>query len=114
MIGLPLGKALSGLTAGFIAKGLKFEQKPRSSFVGIPATFLSYVPEALFTYAYFIILLGFTAGETTFVVYILPKAMLELAIISVIMAALFGNAGFNNYVKAHFAAMENTKEQTPS
>jgi riboflavin transporter FmnP len=102
LIGLPIGKALSGLTAGLIAKGLKFGQKSRSSLLGIPLTYLSYVPEAIFTYAYFIFLLGIGTGGTVFFTGILPKAIVEITIISVIMAALMGNTGFSNFVRAHF------------
>jgi LytS/YehU family sensor histidine kinase len=109
LIGLPLGKALSGLTAGLIAKGLKFGQKPRSSLLGISATLLAYVPECIFTYGYFIILSGPVSGPATFFIYILPKALLEVVIISVIMAALMGNSGFSNFVKAHLTQMK-TKE----
>jgi riboflavin transporter FmnP len=102
LIGLPIGKALSGLTAGLVAKGLKLGQKPRSSLLGIPSTYLSYVPEAIFTYAYFIFLLGIGTGGTVFFTSILPKAIVEITIISVIMAALMGNTGFSNFVRAHF------------
>jgi hypothetical protein len=105
LIGLPLGKALSGMTAGIIAKGMKFGQKPRSSLLGIPASFLAYLPESIFTYGYFVLLSGVAAGGATFFIYILPKAMLELTIISVVMAALMGNTGFNSYIRVHFTKM---------
>jgi LytS/YehU family sensor histidine kinase len=109
LVGLPFGKALSGLTAGLIAKGLKFGQKSRSSLIGIPSTFLAYVPEAIFTYAYFIFLLGMEGGAATFFTFILPKALVEVTIISIIMAALIGNRGFSDFVRAHFTKV-NTKE----
>jgi len=109
LIGLPIGKALSGMTAGLIAKAAKFGQTPRSSLLGIPASYLAYVPEAIFTYGYFILLSGPVAGPATFFVYILPKAMLEVTIISVIMAALMGNTGFNNFVRGHFTQMNPAK-----
>jgi len=103
LVGLPLGKALSGLTSGLIAKSLKLGQKPRSSMLGIPASYLSYIPEALFTYAYFILILGSIAtGGSIFLTAILPKALVEVTIISVIIAALMGNTGFNDFVRAHF------------
>lgn len=102
LVGLPLGKALSGLTSGLIAKGLKIGQKPRSSLLGIPSTYLAYVPEATFTYAYFIFLLGIETGGTVFFMSILPKALVEVTIISVIISALMGNTGFSNFVSSHF------------
>ncbi len=97
LVGLPLGKALSGLTSGVIGKGLKFgTEKQRRSILGIPASFASYVPEALFTIGYFAVLAQFNlfAGATTYLAFILPKALVELTITSVIMAALIGNNGF--------------------
>ena len=102
LIGLPLGKAMSGFTAGLIAKSLKIGQKPRTSVITIPATFLAYVPESIITYAYFLFILGSQAGTATFFTAILPKALVEIAIMSVIMAALVGNTGFKDFVQAHF------------
>jgi hypothetical protein len=110
LVGLPFGKALSGLTAGTIAGGIKLGQRPRSSLIAIPSTLLAYVPESIFTYAYFIILLGLEAGAATFFIYILPKALLEVIIISVLMAALMGNAGFSHFVRAHFMKMSPTEK----
>jgi len=104
LIGLPLGKALSGLTSGVIGKGLRLgEPRQRPSVLGIPASLLSYVPEAVFTIGYFILLQGFNVGSTTFFVYILPKALVEVGIISVVIAALMGNKGFSDFVSARFA-----------
>jgi len=95
LFGLPLGKALSGLTSGVLGKGLRLgTEKQRSSIFGIPAAFASYVPEAIFTIGYFVILQGTAVGPATYFVYILPKALVELTIISFIMAALIGNNGF--------------------
>src|SRR4030042_1467115 len=78
------------LIGGFIVKGLKIGQKPRTSLITVPATFLAYVPESIMTYVYFIVVLGSQAGAATFFTAILPKAIVEVAIISVIMAALGG------------------------
>ena len=98
LVGLPLGKALSGLTSGIIGKSLRLGgEKQRRSILGIPASFLSYVPEAFFTIGYFVFLQGVAVGSTTYFVYILPKALVELTIISVIIAALIGNSGFCNF-----------------
>lgn len=97
LVGLPLGKALSGLTSGFIGRSLRLgTEKQRPSLLGIPASFASYVPEALFTVGYFAVLSQFdlSAGATTYVAFILPKALVELTIISVMVAALMGNNGF--------------------
>lgn len=105
LIGLPFGKALSGLTAGLIAKGLGLGQKPRSSLLGVPATLLAYVPEAIFTYAYFAYLIPLFLNQAVgnaIIIAILLKATAEVIVMSIIMAALMGNNGFNNFVRAFF------------
>jgi hypothetical protein len=105
LIGLPLGKALTGLTAGLICNCLKLGEKPRSSLLGIPATLLAYIPEAAFTYAYFSYLLPLFLDQTvgsTVIIAILLKAIAEVIIMSVIIAALMGNKGFNDFVRTHF------------
>jgi riboflavin transporter FmnP len=109
LIGLPLGKALSGLTAGLITRGMSFGEKPRSSLLGIPATLLAYVPEAIFTYAYFSFLLPFFLGgalPVAVIITILVKATGEVIIMGVMIAALMGNKGFSDFVRAHFTKMK--------
>ena len=122
LIGLPLGKALSGLTSGLLARILHFDKKSRSSLVGIPTTYLSYVPEAVFTYIYFILIMGSIAiGGNIFFTAILPKAIVEVTIISVIIASLMGNNGFSSFVRAHFTktkpdlnSLRHQKTENPS
>jgi len=106
LFGLPFGKALSGLSSGLIAKGLGLGQRQRSSLVVVPATLLAYVPECLFTWAYFAVLLGVEEGSAVFLPLILPKALLEVSIISVLMSALVGNRGFGDFMRNRFAKMK--------
>jgi len=106
LFGLPLGKALTGLTAGVISRSLNLGRRPYSSILAVLATFLAYIPEGIYTYAYFAYLMPFfleKGGATIFIYGILPKAMGEVAIISVLMAALIGNNGFNDFVNTFFA-----------
>lgn len=103
LIGLPIGKGLSGLTAGLVSNSLKLGEKTRSPLLGIPSTYLSYIPEATFTYAYFIFLLGIETGGIVFFTSILPKALVEVTIISIIIAALMRNKSFSNFVRSTFA-----------
>jgi len=115
LIGLPIGKALSGLTAGLIAKSLSLGQKTRSSLLGIPATLLAYVPEAIFTYAYFSFLIPFFLGgavSTAFIITVLIKATGEVIIMSVIIAALMGNKGFNDFTRSFFSKTRITPSAT--
>ena len=46
LIGLPIGKGLTGLTSGLISTRLDLH-KPRKSLLGIPLTLASYIPEGL-------------------------------------------------------------------
>lgn len=106
LIGLPIGKALTGLTAGVISKSVGLSHRPHSSTLTVPATLLAYVPEGIYTYAYFAYLMPFfletTGGAATFFSFILPKAIGEVIIMSVLMAALTGNSGFNNFLNTFF------------
>jgi hypothetical protein len=106
LFGLPLGKGLTGLTAGIVSRGLGLGRRQYSSLLVIPATLLAYTPECLFTYAYFAYLMPFflgSGGAFAFITYILPKALGEVTIISFLMAALIGNHGFSDFVGRFFA-----------
>jgi len=101
LIGLPFGKALTGMTAGFISSRIKFGQKNRSPILAIPSTFIAYIPESFFTWGYFILLLGTTVGTAVFST-ILVKALIEIGIMSVVIMVLLRNNGFSCYVRSHF------------
>ncbi|MCS7120400.1 MAG: hypothetical protein RMJ07_01860 [Nitrososphaerota archaeon] len=103
LIGLPVGKALSGLTAGILSRSL-WKQKSGKSLVIIPMVLASYVPECIFTIVYFVSLLPFFIGRggTGLLAFVLPKAWAEIIFISVFMAALAGNTGFNSFVNSFF------------
>ncbi len=106
LFGLPLGKGLTGLTAGIISKGFGLGRRPYSSLITVPAILLAYIPECLFTYGYFAYLMPLflgSSGAQIFVYYILPKALVEVVVISFLMAALIGNHGFNDFISRFFA-----------
>jgi len=106
LIGLPIGKALTGLTSGLIAKWLNLSGKQHCSFT-IPVVLVSYVPECLFTVAYFLYLMPIflgSGGGTGILAFILPKAWAEVVIISFLMAALVGNVGFREFTSNFFKA----------
>lgn len=106
LVCLPLGKGLTGLTAGIVGRGLGLGRRQSSSLLAIPATLLAYIPECLYTYAYCAYLLPFfigTGGAFIFTLYILPKAISEVTIMSFLMAAMIGNHGFNDLIGRFFA-----------
>ena len=106
LLGLPFGKALTGMTAGFISSGIKFGQKDRPAILALPSTFLAYVPESLFTWGYFVFLLGTIVGTSVFLT-ILTKALIEITIMGLIMVVLLRNKGFSGYIRSHFLSQNN-------
>jgi hypothetical protein len=112
VIGLPVGKALTGLTVGYLARVFKIGSTKYSSGKMIFATLIGYVPECIFTAFYFeslvVILLPDVAALfvsifgsiNALVGSILLKAWVEMALLSIFMGALVGNNSFNNFVNA--------------
>ncbi len=112
LIGLPLGKALTGLTSGFIARGFSFRKTRRRAVFGVPLTLTAYIPEGLFTFTYFSFLLPifFPSPYLTSAVIttIMIKAIVEVTIMGFVMAALLGNKGFNDFIGAFFCKPQMT------
>lgn len=113
LIGLPLGKSLTGLTAGVLFKGLKIDKSARPSLFTIPLVLLAYIPEFLFTVFFFLVLVPyFFAGSS--IAFLIPllvsiavKAWIEMVVMSVLMGALVGNSGFSAYMAAFFNSRKN-------
>lgn len=110
LIGLPVGKALTGLTTGYLARILKIDSSNHPSWRVAVATLAGYIPEAIFTVLYFeylvVILLPSVAIYLTpllpFIATLLTKAWIEIGILTVFMSALVGNKGFNEFVRRVF------------
>jgi LytS/YehU family sensor histidine kinase len=100
LIGVPLGKALTGLTAGFLYKRLRINSSTRPSMLTVPITLLSYVPECLYTIAYFLYIVMFVYGNAMafMLPIVIPKAWVEITVMSILMGALAGNKGFKEFV----------------
>jgi LytS/YehU family sensor histidine kinase len=115
LIGLPIGKALTGLTSGLLYKGFSMNKRNNRSIFTLPLVLLSYLPEFLFTIIYFIALLPFFigGGGITILYFIAPKAWAEIVIMSFLMAALVGNQGFSNFVNNFFAYKKEGKYTQP-
>jgi len=114
LIGLPIGKSLTGLTAGILARGINLRRNRHSSLLTIPATLLAYVPECIYTYAYFEWLMPFfigSCGAAIFLYYILPKALAEVIVMSFLMAALIGNKGFSEFL-TNFISPQSSKRRS--
>jgi hypothetical protein len=102
LIALPLGKALTGMTVGLLAAKINFGQKPKLAILAIPITLLAFIPETLFTWGYFLVLIPDFAVATTIYLGILSKGLVEILIMSIVMVALLRNTGFSCYVRSHF------------
>jgi thiamine transporter ThiT len=110
LIGLPVGKALTGLTTGYLARILRIDSTKHPSWKIPVATLTGYIPEALFTILFFesfvpllipdVAKYLMQAGSMSpFLIPLMAKAWIEIAILTVFMGALVGNNGFNDFVK---------------
>lgn len=99
LLGIPFGKALTGLTMGVLYRILKINRRSQPSILTIPVVLSSYVPECLFTIFFFTSIVPFFFGwGATMVLVVIPKAWVEIVFMSFLMAALAGNQGFSAFV----------------
>jgi len=104
LIGVPFGKALTGLLAGLLYKKLELGSSSRRSVWAIPITLLSYVPESIYTVIYFlyIVTLVGTPAMSFMLPLVIPKAWIEIGVMSLILATLAGNTGFREFITRLF------------
>ena len=101
--GLPIGKALTGVTAGFV-----FDKVYRETSLSmIASTVISYIPEGLLTLVLFMFLLPWyialpSSIATAIGVQIIVKAFIEMIILGALLIVINRNLGFSNYVKNYF------------
>jgi len=112
LIALPIGKGLTGLTIGLLAIILhKTNNKIYKSAAVIPLTILAYIPEGIFTYAYFTVLLPLflnSAPLANVIVYtIMTKAIIEVIIMSIIISGLIYIKAINNVIGTYFQTRTN-------
>lgn len=101
--GLPLGKALTGITAGYIFRRFELDSWVKAALVAL----VSYVPEGLLTLVLFRYLLppvtGMPIGIATLIGFqIVVKACFEMVLLGLILRQIFSNVGFKNYVESFF------------
>lgn len=104
LIGLPLGKSFTGLSAGLLFKGFHVAKSSHPSTRAVPLVLLGYVPEFLFTVFFFLALIPYFFGWSGvgLIFWISVKAWMELAVMSVLIGALVGNSGFRDFMSAFF------------
>jgi riboflavin transporter FmnP len=105
LIALPVGKSLTGFTAGLLCRILGVDRRNHKSLFTVPLILSSYVPECLFTIFYFVVLMPYLVGSggIGILAFVLPKAWAEIAFMSIFMAALVGNNGFSLFIANHFS-----------
>lgn len=99
--GLPLGKAITGVTAGLLISKIGIDRK----ILAIPITIMSYIPEAIYTAFLFLVLFPPVFHLPLSILYlitaqILVKAFIEMVIIGLILSALLSNKGFKDFTKS--------------
>jgi len=104
LIGVPLGKAMTGLAAGFLYRRLGIGNSGRHSILAVPITLLSYVPESIYTVFYFlyIVTLVLPFSMDFMIPLVIPKAWIEITVMSLLMGALAGNIGFREFILRFF------------
>ncbi|RLF10868.1 MAG: hypothetical protein DRJ98_05075 [Thermoprotei archaeon] len=102
--GFVVGKALTGFTVGLLSRAFNLMNRNRKALLALIFTLIGYVPECLFTIAFFLVLIPAFAPPPVagylvpLLVPILTKAWIEMTIMGFYMAALVGNQGFTHLV----------------
>jgi LytS/YehU family sensor histidine kinase len=114
LIGIPLGKAMTGLLAGFLYKKLAIGGNSRRSLWAIPITLVSYIPESFYTVIYFlyIVTLVGTPAMSFMLPLVIPKAWIEIGVMSLIMSVLAGNTGFRQFITRLFPLKVRTLQES--
>ena len=104
-IGLPVGKAMTGVAAGYVFRRLYMEG---SSLRMVASTIVSYVPEALLTLVLFRYVLPVVAGlpagmATAIAIQIIVKAFFEMILLGLVMMGLTANAVFDDLARRYFS-----------
>jgi hypothetical protein len=103
--GLPVGKALTGLTAGFLTLRMGVE-KDRVRMVLY--TVFSYVPEGIWTVIIFLLLFPIFIPFSSFwvkavTIQVLVKAFIEMVVMGLLLSGMLANQGFTEYVRGFFS-----------
>ena len=101
--GLPLGKALTGIAAGYIFQRYELDTWFKAALLAI----FSYIPEGLLTLVLFRYLLpsvtGLPIGVATLISYqIIVKACFEMILLGLLLRQIISNAGFKTYAENYF------------
>jgi hypothetical protein len=101
--GLPLGKAMTGVAAGYLFQRFHVDSLVKAAML----TMLSYIPEAILTLVLFRYLLpavmGLPMGIATLIGFqIIVKAFIEMIILGILLIKITSNNGFRGYMERYF------------
>jgi hypothetical protein len=102
--GLPIGKALTGITAGYIMR--KWSPSKGTIYMVI-STVIAYIPEALLTLFLFVTLLPSLMGlpsaiAFTIAIQIIVKAFFEMVALGILLSMLTKNKFFTSVMSNYF------------
>ncbi|MEM3088633.1 MAG: LytS/YhcK type 5TM receptor domain-containing protein [Candidatus Bathyarchaeia archaeon] len=107
-----IGKALHGITVGFLVQWLKPIEK--RTFLLFPIVLIGFIPECIWialVFSVFVpLLIPQSAFLAAFLVPILAKAWFEVSVMGAFMSALAGHNGFKNFVYAYLPPFGSTKQ----
>jgi hypothetical protein len=99
-IGLPLGKAMTGIVAGILFKRFNIGTLKTIAF-----TVISYIPESIFTVVIFVYLYPIFYGLPSAIAVVIAteivlKAFVEMLIIGVVLGFIAGSSGFKAFTRS--------------
>lgn len=114
-VGVPVGKALTGITAGYIMSRIDLSKRKR---LFIPTTLISYIPEGIFTAIIFMVLLPAYSGLPSFLapvitIEVLVKATIEMVLMGIILIGLYGNKAFSVSAVSYFPKSKPKNKERP-
>jgi hypothetical protein len=104
LIGIPVGKAMTGFTSGYVQRVLK---RPFLSVI------LGYVPECIFTIALFVFVVPYTTGMPVDFALLLSlgivaKAWIEILFMAFVMETIFLSRGIVSMIRTIFPKWDYT------
>ena len=104
---LPVGKALTGITAGFVMRALGMRTGKRHRILIVASALLSYIPEGIFTAFLFLGIFPLVFETPLFILYpiaitIVIKGFIEMFVEGIALSALSANQGFAMFIQDFF------------
>ena len=114
---LPVGKALTGITAGFVMRALGIRTGKRHRVLIVASALLSYIPEGIFTAFLFLGIFPLVFETPLFILYpiaitIVIKGFIEMFAEGIALSALSTNQGFAMFIQDFFTTPKSDSPPT--